>query len=94
MILQHAHQRSLFILSSTTPCASHTALTMNENWYGSSFPTPFNTNSLIAFAILNCGGGGGGVGGDGGEEGEMGSGVGGGGKHGMRCLIRLTIKSL
>ena len=49
-----------------------------------------NTDSLIALAVLNCGGGRGGVGGDGGEEGEMGGGVGGGGKHGIHCLIRLT----
>ena len=49
-----------------------------------------NTGILIALAILNYGGGGGGVGGDGGEEGEMGGCVGGGCKHGMRCLIILT----
>ena len=29
------------------------------------------------------------MGGDGGEEGEMGGSVGGGDKHGMRCLIKL-----
>ena len=52
--------------------------------------SPMNTGSLIALAILNCGGGGGGVGGDGGEEGEMGGGVGGGGKSGIRCLIKLV----
>lgn len=30
------------------------------------------------------------MGGDGGEEGEASGGVGGGGKHGICCLIRLT----
>lgn len=30
------------------------------------------------------------MGGDGGEEGEMGGRLGGGGKQGMHCLIRLT----
>ena len=60
------------ILSTVTPCASHTALTTNKNWSGSSFPTPLNTGSLIALAMLNCGCGGGGVGGDGGEGGEGG----------------------
>ena len=73
-----------------THCASHTALTMNQNWSGSSFPTPLNTVSLIALAMLNCGVGGGGVGGDGGEGGEAGGGVGGGGNCRMRCLIKLT----
>ena len=51
--------------------------------------------SLIALAMVNCGGGGGGVGGDGvggdgGEGGEAGGGVSGGGNCGMRCLIKLT----
>ena len=54
---------SFLILSSTMPCASHTTLTMNHNWSGSSFPTPLNTGILITLAILNYGGGGGGVGG-------------------------------
>lgn len=58
---------SFLILSSMTPCASHTALTMNQNWSGSSFPTPLNIGTLIALAILNYGGGRGGVGGDRGE---------------------------
>ena len=70
-----------------TPCASHTSLTTNQNWSGSSFPTPLNTGSLIALAILNYGGG---VGSDGGEGGEVGGGVGGSGNCGMRCLIKLT----
>ena len=61
---------ALLMLSSVTPCASHTALTTNQNWSRSSFPTPLNIGSLIALAILNRGGGGGGVGGDGGEGGE------------------------
>ena len=47
--------------------------------------------SLIALAILNCGGGRGGAGGDGGEGAETGGGVGGGGKCGIRCLIKLTM---
>jgi len=64
---------------------------MNHNWSGSSFPTPLNTSSLIALAILNCGGGKGGVGGDGDEEDEMGGGVGGGGKHGICYLLGLTV---
>lgn len=72
------------------PYASHTALTTNQNWFGSSFPTPLNTDNLIALAILNYGGGIGGVGGDGGEGGETGGGVGGGGKRGILCLIKLT----
>ena len=71
-----------------TPYASHTALTMNQYWSISSFPTPLNTGSLIALAILNCGGGGGGVGGDGGEGGEVGGGV--DVNHGICCLIKLT----
>lgn len=78
------------MLSSVTPCASHTALTTNQNWFGSSFPTPLNTGSLITLAMLNYGGGGGGVGGDGGEGGEAGGGMGGGGNYGMSCLIKLT----
>lgn len=82
---------TFLILSSTTPCAFHTTLTMNQNWSGSSFPTPLNIGSLITLTILNYGGGGGGVGGDGGEEVETGDGVGGGGKCGMCCLIRLTV---
>jgi len=64
---------------------------MNQNWFGSSFPTPLNTDSLITLAILSYGGDEGGVGGDGGEEGEMGGGVGGGGKRGIICLIKLTV---
>ena len=62
------------------PCASHTTLNMNQNWFGSSCPTSLNTGSLIALAILNYGGGVGGVDGDVGEEGEASGGVGGGGK--------------
>ena len=70
---------AFLILSSMTPCASHTTLTMNQNWSRYSFPTPLKIGSLLALTILNFGGKGG-VGGDGGEEGEMGGGVGGGGK--------------
>ena len=72
------------------PYASHTALTTNHNWSGSSFPTPLNIGIFIALATLNHGGGGSGGGGDGGEGGEMGGGVGGGGKRGIHCLIKLT----
>jgi len=81
---------AFLILSCMMPCASHTALTMKQNWSGSSFPTPLNIGSLIALTILNCGGGKGGVGGDGGEEGEMSGSVGGGGKCIIHCLIKLT----
>ena len=62
---------------------------MNQNWSGSSFPTPLNTGNFIVLAILNCGGGGGGVGEDGDEDGETGGGVGGGAMHGIQCLIKL-----
>ena len=61
---------AFLILSFVTPWDSHTALTMNQNWSRSSFPTPLNTGSLITLTILNYGGGGCGVGGDGGEGGE------------------------
>ena len=64
-------------------------LVTNQNWSGSSFPTPLNTNNFIALAILNCGGGREGVGEYGGEDGETGGGVGGGGMRGIRCFIRL-----
>ena len=70
---------SFLILSSVTPCASHTTFTMNQNYSRSSFPTPLNTYNFIALTILNYGGGRGGVGEDGGEDGETGGGVGGGG---------------
>jgi len=79
---------ALFILSSITPYASHTALTMNQNWSGSSFPKPLNTGNFTALAILNHGGGGGGTGEDGGDGGEVGGGVGGGGIHRILFLIR------
>ncbi len=69
---------ALFMLSSVTPCASHTAFTTNQNWSRSLFPTPLNTDNFIALAILNCGGGEGRVGEDGGDDGEIGGGVGGG----------------
>jgi len=59
-----------------TPRASHTALTTNQNWSGSSFPTPLNMSSLIALTMLKCGSGG--------------CGVGGGGNCEMCCLIKLT----
>ena len=38
---------AFLILSSVTPYASHTTLTTNQNWSGSSFPTPLNTSSLL-----------------------------------------------
>lgn len=74
---------AFFILSSVTPHSSYTAFTMNQNWYGSSFPTPLNTGNFIALTILNCGGGRGGVVEDGGEDGETGGGVGGSGMYGI-----------
>ena len=80
---------SLFILSSVTPCASHTAFTTNQNWSGSPFPTPLNTENFIALAILNCGGGGCGVGEDRGEDREIICSVGGGGMHEIHCFIKL-----
>ena len=78
---------AFLILSSVTPCGSHTALTTNQNWSGSSFPTPLNMSSLIALAILNCWFG---VGEDGSEGSEASGGVSGEGNCGMRCLIKLT----
>ena len=97
-LIYHVNARSycaltnvaFLILSCVTPYASHTALTMNQNWFRSSFPTPLNTGSLIMLVILHCGGGGGGVGGNGGEGDEVGGGVGGSGNCGMCCLIKLT----
>ena len=59
---------------------------MNQNWFGSSFLTPLNTDSFIVLAILLHGGG---MGKDGGEDGETGGGVGGGGMRGIPCLIKL-----
>ena len=97
-LIYHVNARScsvltnvaFIILSSVTPCAPHTTLTMNQNWSESSFPTPLKIGSLITLAILNGGDGGGGVCGDGDEGGEAGGGVGGGGNRGMGCLIKLT----
>ena len=54
------------------------------------FPTPLNTGSLIALAMLNCGFGGGGVVENGGGVGEVGDGVSGGDNCGMHSLIKLT----
>lgn len=76
------------MFSSVTPYASHTTFSMNENWSGSSFPTPLNTGNFIALAILNCGGGGGSVGEDGGEDGKTGGGVGGSGMRRIRCHMK------
>ena len=80
---------AFFILSSVTPCASDTALNMNQNWFGSSFPTPLNTGSFIVLAILLRGGGRGGMGEDGGEDGETGGGIGGSGMHKIHYFIKL-----
>ena len=77
-----------FILSFVTPYASHTTFIMNQNWSGSSFPTPLNTGSFIALAILLRGGGRGGMGEDGGERGEASGGVSDGGIHGILFLIK------
>jgi len=59
---------------------------MNQNWSGSSFPTPLNTDNFIVLAILNCGGGGGGVSED---EDEDGGGVGGSGMRRICFFIKL-----
>lgn len=80
---------SFLILSFMTPCASHTTSTRSQNWFGSSFPTPLNTENFIALTILNCGGGRGDVGKDGGEDGETSGGVDGGGMCIFCCLIML-----
>jgi len=80
---------AFFILSSTTTCASHIAFTTNQNWSGSSFPTPLNIKNFIVLSILKYGVGRGGVGGDGGDDGETSGGVGGRGMHEIHCLIRL-----
>jgi len=78
-----------FIFSSVTPCASHTTFITNQNWFGSSFPTPFNTGSFIALAILLRCGGGVGMGKNEGENRDTGGGVGGVGMRGILCLIKL-----
>lgn len=83
-----------FILSSVTPCAYNIAFITNQNWSRSSFPTPLNTGSFIALAILLRSGGEDGMGEFGDENNETSGGVGRGGvgRGGMRgilCLIRL-----
>jgi len=55
------------------------------------FPTPLNTGNFIALTILNYGGGRGGVGGNGGEYGETSGDIGGGGRHRIHYLIKLTM---
>jgi len=62
---------------------------MNQNWSGSSFPTPLNTGNFIVITKLIHGGGGRGMGEDGGEDNEIGSGASRGGMHGILCLIKL-----
>ncbi len=79
---------AFFILSSVTPCASHKTFITNQNWSRYSFPTPLNTGSFIALAILLRGGGESGMGEDRGEDGETGGDVG-GGMHGILYLIIL-----
>lgn len=70
------------------------ALTMNQNWSRSSFPTPLNTKIFIRLSIETCNGGRGGMGEDGGEGSEDGGGVGGGGIHGIIYLIKyITLRS-
>ena len=76
------------MLSSITHCASHTPLITNQNWSGSSFPTPLNTYNFIELSILKRGGGGAGTGEDGGDDSETSSGVGGGGMRGILYLIK------
>ena len=74
---------TFFIWSFVTPWASHTSLTTNHNWSGSSFLKPLNKGNFNVFAILNCGEGVGGTS----DGGEVGDGVSGGGIHGNPCLI-------
>lgn len=62
---------------------------MNQNWCGTSFPTPLNTCKFITLVILTLDGGRGGLGEDGSEGSEVGDGVGGGGMCGILCLIKL-----
>lgn len=78
---------SFFIFSSVTSFTSHTTLTTNQNWFGTSFPTPLNTGNFIFLATLTHGSGGGGTGEGGGEEGEAGGGLGGVGTYGILFLI-------
>lgn len=61
---------------------------MNQNWSGSSFPNPFNTDNFIVLAMLKHSGGEGGTSEDGGDGGETSSGVGGGGMRRILCLIK------
>jgi len=49
---------------------------MNQNWSGSSLPTPLNTGNFIVLSILARDGGEGGMGEDGGVGGEPCGGVG------------------
>ena len=67
---------------------------MNQNWSGSSFPTPLNTRNFIALSILKCGGNEGGVGGDEVEYGETGGGVSGVGMHEIRDRMVQALASL
>ena len=60
----------------------------NQNWSGSSFPTPLNTGNFIVLSILTRGGGRGGTGKDGGDGGEASGGVGGGGMRKILCIIK------
>lgn len=60
---------------------------MSENWFGPSFPKPFNKGSLTIFTILSCGGGGGGTSEFGGDVGEVRGGAGGDGVHKNPFLI-------
>lgn len=65
---------AFFILSSVIYYIVHIAIAMNQNYLGSSLPTPLNISIFIVFYMLNGGGGGGG-----GGEGVSVCGGGGGG---------------
>lgn len=80
---------AFFVFSSVTPCASNTTFTMNQNWFGSLFPTSLNTGNLITLTILKSGNVGGGLGEDVVEYGEISGGVGGSGTHRIHCFFKL-----
>lgn len=76
---------ALFILSFATPYTSHIAFIMNQNWSGSSLPTPLNTGNFRVLSILTHGC----MGEYSGEDGETSDSVGGGGMREILCLIKL-----
>lgn len=82
---------TFFILSYLTPCASHTALTINQIFFGSSFTNLLNIGNFTVLAMLNHGGGGGGTVEDGGDGNEVGGGVGEGSIRRIIFLIKWII---